>query len=333
MRDEPAFEDDPPPAPRRPAAPPPPDPADEPLRHGVARPVKGAQPRPKKKSDDPDLGPPLLEGTQEEDDDRPYAVPGDGTKKCPECNGRIPLDATFCTRCGTDLESRKKPKKTYQPIDREWEYRWPLKVRLTIFAALQGVNVLVFVLLVVLIEKKSVPVAVFNFALQSALQAFLLGSFETLSVRRNAKGQATITTTWRYFFVKVMPWKVPWKGSHAVSISGTNDAGMFAWAMCLYLVICACIVPGLVFWFMFIRPSRFDIVLCDVYGGTNHVLFRTVTWDEAAEIMAVIRDATGLADQSTLGKRHLDDPAPPPGHPDHRPPARPKRRKDDWDNA
>ena len=30
-----------------------------------------------------DLGPPLLEGTQEEDDDRPYTVPGDGTKKCP----------------------------------------------------------------------------------------------------------------------------------------------------------------------------------------------------------------------------------------------------------
>ena len=111
----------------------------------------------------------------------------------------------------------------------------------------------------------------------------------------------------------------------------TNDAGVFAWAMCIYLILCSCIVPGFIFWFIFIRPERFDLILCDVHGATDHVLFRTTTWDEADEIMAVIKEATGLANQSELGKTHLDAPPPPDNpRPDRRPAPRTGRDEDDF---
>jgi hypothetical protein len=294
-------------SPRRETPPPPPDESDERLRPGVARPVrKRVKKAEAEDSFDPAVGPPLLEGTQTEDDDRPYAVPGDGTKKCPECNVRIPFAATFCTKCGTDLETGRKPKKKFQSIDRQWEYRWPFQTRFAAFLGFQVVNVLIALFLS---NTASSPVAGFvSLVLQGAMQAFLLGSYETLHVRRTSKGQATITSTWRYGFIKVMPWKVPWKDSHAVGISGTNDAGLFAWLMCIYLMLCLCVVPGIVFWFAYIRPERFDIVLSDVHGGTNHVLFRTTTWEEANEVMMTVKEATGLVDQSQLGKRHLDPP-------------------------
>src|SRR5437667_9370727 len=49
--------------------------------------------------------PPLLVGTQDEDDEQPYGVPGDELKKCPHCYREIPYDASFCTVCGTDFHS------------------------------------------------------------------------------------------------------------------------------------------------------------------------------------------------------------------------------------
>lgn len=283
-----------------------------------------------------DDGPPLLAGTQEEDDDKPYAVPSDGTKACKKCYGRIPRSATFCTLCGTDLKSGRKPKKTYEPIDRSWEYRWPFQTRFGVFLGMQVINVF----LALFVSQATSPFLAFiNLVMQGVFQAFLLGSYETLRVKRTTKGQTTITTTWRYCFIPVVPWEVPWKRSQAVSISGTTDVGIFGWLMCIYLTVFMCVVPGIVFWYMFIRPERFDIVLCDVYGSTNDAIFRTTTWDEADEIMDVIKDATGLANQSEMGKRHLDAPIPPAEVPDRSAPLTRKRSRardedddDDWDD-
>lgn len=306
-------DDDPPPAPpartARPPAPPPTPAVDDILRPGVARPVRPAAAKPV-----PVDPPPILEGTQEEDDDKPYAVPSDGTKTCPECRGRIPFDATFCTRCGTHIRTGWKPKKQFEPINRTWEYRWPLKTRLGIFLGFQVVNL---VLALAVSKAAGSPLlAFFSLGLQAALQAFLVGSYETFTVRRTAKGQATLTSTWRVAFIPLVPSKLRWQDSHAVGISGTSEAGLVAWGMFIYLCIFTCLLPGLVFWYFVIRPDRFDIVLADVYGSTNLVAFRAITWDEAAAVVEVIRQATGLADQRDFGKKYLDAPHPaddPPG--------------------
>src|SRR5438105_947873 len=97
---------------------------------------------------------------------------------CPECRSRHPFGSTFCTRCGTDLKTGKKPKKKFQVIDRSWEYRWPLNVRLAVFGGFQVLNLVTALLLVT--AGGSPMVALFNLVLQGGMHAFLLGSYETL---------------------------------------------------------------------------------------------------------------------------------------------------------
>jgi hypothetical protein len=295
---EPAFDDDTPFPVQPAAAPPPPDPADEPLRPGVARPTKKAARTPAKapEPDDTDTGPPLLEGTQDEHDDeaRPYTVPGDGTKKCPACRKVLPLAATFCVHCGGDLTAGRKKKRTFQPVDLTWESRWPLKTRLAVFLGLQALNIAALVAMTVF-GSGAGTIGLSTVVFNALMQAFLIGSYETLRVRRTARGQATLTKTWRIAFIPKPPETIEWQDNHATGIVATNHSGMFEWMMFLYLLVCtACPPIGIAFYFLTMVPDRYEVALCDVYGSTDAIVFRTTNRDTAHEVCSTIADCTGL---------------------------------------
>ncbi len=292
-RDEDEDEEDD--RPRRKAAPPPPP--IEPQRKAKKPTAKArANPNPRDNrpdfqiADDAPLGPNLLDGTQEEDDDKPYAVPGDGTKGCPECNVRLPLDATMCVHCGLDFRSKKKPKKEFQPISREWEPRLTLKTRLQILAGLQVMNV---ILMLLIANVSSLERGVVSLVFQCGLQAFLIGSYQKLGVRRTAKGQTTLTKYWRLAFVPMPPQEIDWKDSHGVGTISTHSMGFLEWATFIYLLLLG-VVPGIVFYFVVLNPVRYDIAICDTYGSLDEVIFRTTSQDQADEVGEVISNATGL---------------------------------------
>ena len=248
--------------------------------------------------DGADLGPDLLEGNQVEHDDQaiPYRVPGDGTMACPGCHSRLPLGSQFCVHCGLDFTTKKKPRKRYQPIDREWEPRINLKLRLQIFAGLQVLNVLLILLLRSEVNFFGSVVALF---FQGGLQAFLIGSFEKLAVSRNEKGQASLTQTWRFCFIPMKPKEIDWKKSHALGIIHTHTLGILEWMTFFYLLLLF-VVPGLVFYFLVIHPMRYQIVLCDIYGSVDEVIFRTTNEDQPEEICEVVSTATGLTYRRTM---------------------------------
>lgn len=249
--------------------------------------------RPNFESDKP-AGPPLLAGTQEESDDdvQPYAVPGVGTKPCPHCRGDLPLDATLCVHCGLELSTGTRARqRSYQPIDRLWEEGFPLKLRWQIFAVAQGINVLL--MLISFAAEGWACVGIANLILQAGLQAFVVGTFDSLQVRRTGQGKTTIHRIRRIGFYPVPPIKIPWKKSQAVAITATHGAGIVAWMVCLYLAT-LCLVPGVIFYLMVIRPERFAVRLCDVYGSTDAVAFVATSRDDAEEIARTINDATGL---------------------------------------
>lgn len=248
--------------------------------------------------DGAELGPDLLEGNQVEHDDQaiPYRVPGDGTMACKECNFRLPLGSAFCVNCGLDFATKKKPKKRFQPIDREWEPRMNLTVRLQIFAGLQVLNVLVIVLLR---ENVSVVGALLALFFQGGLQAFLIGSFEKIAVHRTEKGVATMTKTWRFCFVPTRPTEIDWRKSHAIGVIHTHSLGFLEWLTFFYLLLLF-VVPGIVFYFLVINPMRYQIVLCDIYGSVDDVIFRTTSEDQPEEICRVASTATGLTYRGTM---------------------------------
>lgn len=292
-----------------------------PPKPAVARKAK-PQPNPRDTRPffDPDEpgGKPLLEGNQDEDDDRPYAVPGTGLKKCPHCRGELPLDSAFCVHCGRELTSGAKAVRSFQPINRTWHEGWPPFLRLQIFIGLQVINA---VAAVVLLATSATPMndlgglvsLVMTNLFQIGMQAFLVGSYDTLTAKRTAKGQATLTRTRRVAFFPFQPTKLPWRQSTNVGIAGA-DIGLFPKLLCLYFVLNGCfyVLTGVFysfftlglaaiyfamavgFYWVVLRPSRFEVNLCDVYGSTDEIAFRSQDRREAEEVATTVADATGL---------------------------------------
>ena len=48
------------------------------------------------------------------------------------------------------------------------------------------------------------------------------------------------------------------------------------------------------FYWIVLRPNRFEVNLCDVYGSTDEVAFRSQDHKEAEEVATTVADATGL---------------------------------------
>jgi Uncharacterised protein family UPF0547 len=279
------LSDDPPP--------PRPDPSVQPSRPGVARPLKPLPP-----AADTPLGPPLLSGSEHEED-VPYTVPGDGTKKCPECRKKLPLDAVFCVHCGLDMETdRIVKRREFQSVDKVWESRWPLTLRLQVFAGLVVFNVLMTGVLFLL--KWPVVGGLFVLAFQIAVQAVALGSFETVWARRTAKGLFTVHKRWRLAFIPQGKGRVEWERHQGIGIVATGESNGLEWFTFLYLFFCTGIVPAVIFFWFVMRPARYAVAFCDAYGAVNDTLFRTTDRLVAEEVAETVADCGGLTYKPVL---------------------------------
>jgi len=249
------------------------------------------------------VGVPLLEGDEIEHDGElatPYAVPGIGLKSCPECRGELPLDATFCVHCGWELvgERKLKSQREFTEIDETFHEGWAPAFRLQVFIALQFVNVLLMILGMVATGQKfnditnlgtNVVMNLFNVG----LQAFILGSFETLRITRDPKGRCTLLKTRRYLFVPIAPFKIAWKRSSGVGIMATHNPGVMAYLIGLYLLMMGCL-PGILFYLFVLRPERFNAALCNEYGGSDEVILHCRNREQAEQVTRTIAEASGL---------------------------------------
>jgi hypothetical protein len=250
-------------------------------------------------------GQPYLEGNQDEDDPTPYGVEGDGLKRCPECQGELPHDATFCVHCGVHLSDngevvRKRPKKkrTYTEIDQSFGEGFPLATRFGMMGGVLVLNVILTVVAVLAAEDgkpnaAGVITGGFAFLLNSALQAFIIGTFDTLRIQRNEKGKGTLTRLRRVAFIPLPPEKIEWKHLTGVGRLATHSGGIIDWVTCFYLLLSGCL-PGILFWWFVLKPERYHAVLCNLYGGVEETLFRGKDQKQAEEIVDLVGEATGL---------------------------------------
>lgn len=292
------------------AAPPPPRraEADEPDRPKPVRARPKANPRDKR----PDFAPkegqgkPFLEGNQDEDDASPYGVEGDGLMRCPECQGELPHDATFCVHCGTHLteegeavRQRPRKKRTYTPIDQQFGEGFPLTTRIAVMGGVLVLNVLLTIAGVIAAEEgKPDRVGLITgglvFFVNSGLQAFILGSYDTLRVQRNEKGKGTLTRTRRVAFIPLAAEVIEWKHLTGVGRIATHAGSIIDWVTCVYLLTAAGCLPGILFWWFVLKPERYHTVLCNLYGGVEETLFRGKDQKQAEEIADLVGEATGL---------------------------------------
>ena len=249
------------------------------------------------------VGAPLLAGDQIEHDGAlttPYEVPGNGLKPCPKCRDDLPLDAAFCVHCGWELVGKRKlkSKREFEEIDKIWYEGWNPATRLQIFITLQFVNVLLIALGMLangqsFKDASAIGMNVMMNLFNMALQAFILGSFESLHVTRDPKGRCVIVKVRRYCFIPMPGFKIPLNKSAGVGIVASHNPGMVSYVICIYLLFMGCL-PGILFFIFVIRPESFHAALCNEFGGTEETLLLCKNRQHAEEVTRNIAGARGI---------------------------------------
>jgi hypothetical protein len=233
----------------------------------------------------------LVQGT-DEDDLKPYTVHGDAPKrKCPECDRHSDARVNVCVHCGHNFVTGEKSKRTYDPVERHWESGWPLQIRLQVFAGMQVVNLC---LLALSMASGYMLCALLVPALMIvALQAFLIGTFEKLSLSRDLKGRVRLMRAWRGAFIPQTPTNVQWREHESIIVIRTNTFSIMDWFFAIVLLGYG-IVPGVLFWYFVIQRDKFAVFLCKDHGSPETPIFRTINEDVAKELMKAVSEATAL---------------------------------------
>jgi hypothetical protein len=247
--------------------------------------------------------PKYLEGSQDEEDALPYGVEGDGLKRCDDCQGELPLEATFCVHCGVHLDGssrkarRPKKKRRYTEIDQSFTEGFSLTTRLIIFAAAQVFNVIFTATALMAtsfeIDGTAIVTGVIAGLINLVLQAFILGSYDTLRIQRDERGRCTFTRTRRMLFIPLAPTEIEWAHLVGVGKLASHPGNIFAWITCLYLLMMG-LIPGILFWWFELRQERCNVVLTNVYNGIEETLFSSKKEEEAETVAQLASEASGL---------------------------------------
>ena len=125
----------------------------------------------------------------------------------------------------------------------------------------------------------------------TALQAFVLGTYDRLTLTRTAKGKVTLTKRWRVGFVPLAPKLIRWREHEGVAVRH-SDVGCLEWAI-LFMLLPGIVLPVLCWWFA-IRPGRVMVALTQNLGDPVSILYAGTDVGRATEIAETVRDLTGL---------------------------------------
>jgi len=229
----------------------------------------------------------------EDDNGLPYVIPKSEIRerKCQGCGKEIDIRTVVCVHCGYDASTKQKAERTFTPIDREWEAGWPFEMRMAIFGACLLLDVGSVVLS--LIVEGSLPTTVCGLIFAIGLQAFVLGTYDRVRIRRNKKGQAEIIVTWRACFIPLAPKKVNWQTHEGVAFGHYDAIGITDWIIAFVLLFFF-LLPAILFWIYVIRSDRFFAALARDRGYPETYLYRGMSETKAKEIAQTATDATGL---------------------------------------
>ena len=266
--------------------PPPPPVKEKPRKRPSAQAIQAERPRAPAPLHPPPPSPNA--NASDEDDGRPYRVPSlDDVRPCPSCRKAIPRDAVFCTSCGYNLRTGEKAKKEFEPFEREWQGGLPVKVRRGLFIAAAAFNLTACVLGA--LAGVDLCVAIFPCLLFTAMTAFLVGTYDRLSLTRNKKGRVRLTKTWTFCFVPQPPQVVDVHEYGDVAYGPYDESSFMEWMVLLCLLMSG-ILPGLLwFYFVFIR-THFQVAITKDHGHDELVLYRGSNQQMVLDIAETLRE-------------------------------------------
>jgi hypothetical protein len=273
-------------------------------------------PPPKQSAPVPSAPKPLIVGSNE-DDDKPYTVPGDAvqTEPCPSCNKSLPRGAVVCVHCGFDQQTGEKTERVYEKIDKQWEPGLPHAKRLGIFLVVEALALAATLFWAFVSGEWGILLFAWSFG--AALLAFVLGTYPRVNLRRNAKGRCFLTRTFYFAFIPRPTVAIPWRECEGIVTGHLCEVDFWDWvivvmilfygivpgilAMMSYgiipgvLVMLFCgIIPGVLWWIYIVAPGQFHAALTKDHGYPAVILYRGRNEALANEIAVTVSELTGL---------------------------------------
>ncbi|MGF1582980.1 MAG: hypothetical protein ACFCD0_26975 [Gemmataceae bacterium] len=224
------------------------------------------------------------------EDDSPYQVEGGLQKSCPECDSQLDPNAMVCVSCGYHFGRRERVRKTYEPVDSEWESGPPLGTRVQIFFGC----ILAWLLL-------GLPATQFRPHLMlvvgglwvavCVIFGFLFGTFDHLRLTRNRKGKTTLVKTWYICFIPQKPFKIPLSEYDGVTTGKWNESSCLAWI--IFFAFLPFIIPAIIWWYVAIHMDIFYAAFTRDQGVPDTTLYRGWSQERAYEISQEVRETVG----------------------------------------
>jgi hypothetical protein len=240
----------------------------------------------------PEELPPLVEGT-DEDDGKPYRVPGDPDQKvrCENCRKLVPPSTVVCNHCGFNRQTGETLQRVHEWVDKEWEPGLPFAMRLLCFVAVASVTLALAAVVSFAMDEWGTMVTAWLTG--TVLFAFVAGSYCRVNLTRNPRGKVRLTKTWRICFIPLAETNVKWKQYEGIIVVRTHELGMWDWLTLLFFFM-AGVIPAILWWIYVMSPDEFDVALTRDHGCPTLVLYRGHSEKMAKDIVANIRNVTGL---------------------------------------
>ncbi|MEZ6143646.1 MAG: zinc ribbon domain-containing protein [Zavarzinella sp.] len=254
---------------------------------------------------------PVFEEEDDEENANPYIVEEivENSIPCRNCGKRIPDTDLLCTHCGYNHETGEVIKRTFPVVNRYWDTGMSRKWRWRWFGIAVGIDLFFYGARYLVLSLDPVEYGTLLFTI--FLQAFLLGSYPALQVRRDSRGRSRITS---YFFICLYPvWenRIRWQDHESVAIGPYSTTGITDWLIFLIFLSAAPTAFALAGWgkliwlvftlgsaalwyFLVIFPERFAVSLTKGHGASETYVYRGPKQAKAQEIMQTITDCTGL---------------------------------------
>jgi hypothetical protein len=246
--------------------------------------------RPLERDSDSDEDRHLISAGTQQDDGHAYGVFGEKPlPPCPACGRPLPDDAGVCEQCNWHRDVGKVQPRTYSPIRQSWESGWSSRMRIAAFVACQLLNTSTALILVW--KTGSWPTTTTGWIMISLMQAFVLGTYDRITLTRSTKGKVTLTKSWRVCFWPLAPKPIRWREYEGITVR-ISAAGAMEWLM--FLILMPGIILPLLWWWYAIRPDHSTVALTQNLGDPVWILYAGTDNERAKEIAGAVHKLTEL---------------------------------------
>jgi ribosomal protein L40E len=210
---------------------------------------------------------------------------------CPKCFAEMPFKAALCTRCGYNRLTKKKAKRKYTPMHRVWESDRKLADRLMWMGAAQGFHF--FMGFVCYWIAGTIMPAIIMWPLMTGLTCFVLGTYDSIELKRDEKGRVELTIQWRTAFVPQEAQKIDVRGYEGVVSGPWQTIGFLEWFVFLSLLTWG-IVPGLVWYYFAMHLPHYSVALAENHGQATVYVYRGRSAEQMNDIAEAICAAASI---------------------------------------